>query len=93
MLRRFVSVAADESGDADEVAFLVEKGIHLTAAPEVLSFLIQRGFHPHLGARPLRDVIEKHVRDAVAVAVMKNVRFAHAEIIVHGINLALKTQC
>lgn len=49
-----------------ELAFLAEKGIHLTAAPEVLPFLIQRGFHPHLGARPLRDVIEKHVRDAVA---------------------------
>ena len=53
-----------------ELAFIAEKGIHLTAAPEVLPFLIQRGFHPHLGARPLRDVIEKHVRDAVASAVI-----------------------
>ena len=72
-----------------ELAFLVEKGIHLTAAPEVLPFLIQRGFHPHLGARPLRDVIEKHVRDAVAAAVMESERLSHAEIVVRGNNLTL----
>ena len=72
-----------------ELAFLAEKGIHITAAPEVLPFLIQRGFHPHLGARPLRDVIEKHMRDAVASAVMENERFTHAEIVVQGSGLAL----
>lgn len=65
-----VQLEIAESMLAAELAFLAEKGIHLTAAPEVLPFLIQRGFHPHLGARPLRDVIEKHVRDAVAARLL-----------------------
>jgi hypothetical protein len=31
----------------------------------VLPFLVRRGFHPRLGARPLRDAVEKYVGDAV----------------------------
>jgi len=31
-----------------------------------MPFLVQRGFHPRLGARPLRDAIEKLVGDAVS---------------------------
>ncbi len=31
----------------------------------VLPFLVRRGFHPPLGARPLRDAVEKYVGDAV----------------------------
>ena len=69
-----------ESMLAAELAFLAEKGIHLTAAPEVLPFLIQRGFHPHLGARPLRDTIEKHVRDAVAAEVLQSARCSAGKI-------------
>jgi ATP-dependent Clp protease ATP-binding subunit ClpA len=31
----------------------------------VLPFLVRRGFHPKLGARPMRDAIEKLIGDAV----------------------------
>ena len=55
---------------AAELAFLAEKGITLTADASVLPFLVQRGFHPTLGARPLRNVVEKHVRDAVGTTVL-----------------------
>ena len=72
-----------------ELAFLAEKGIHLTAAPEVLPFLIQRGFHPHLGARPLRDVIEKHVRDTVAAALLLGSCHSKGEISVQDNQLSL----
>ena len=80
-----------ESMLAAELTFLAEKGIHLTTAPEVLPFLIQRGFHPHLGARPLRDVIEKHVRDAVAAALLVKRQFERAEIVVCGASLTIGT--
>jgi ATP-dependent Clp protease ATP-binding subunit ClpA len=30
-----------------------------------LPFLVRKGFHPKLGARPMRDAVEKLVRDAV----------------------------
>jgi ATP-dependent Clp protease ATP-binding subunit ClpA len=32
----------------------------------VLPFLVRKGFHPKLGARPMRDAVEKLVGDAAA---------------------------
>jgi ATP-dependent Clp protease ATP-binding subunit ClpB len=53
-----------------ELSFLRNKGFEITIGKEVFSFLMQRGFHPRLGARPLRDTIEKHLRGAVANALL-----------------------
>jgi len=53
-----------------ELAFLRSKGFDLAADESVVSFLMQHGFHPRLGARPLRDTIEKHLRGAVADATL-----------------------
>jgi ATP-dependent Clp protease ATP-binding subunit ClpA len=50
----------------NEMKFLQEKGHELTPNGAVLPFLVQRGFHPRLGARPMRDAIEKLVGDAVS---------------------------
>ena len=51
---------------ANELKFLEEKGWKLTPSESVLPFLVRRGFHPKLGARPMRDAIEKLVGDAVS---------------------------
>src|SRR5205823_2470751 len=50
----------------NELTFLRSKGYELTASDLVLPFLVRRGFHPKLGARPMRDAVEKLVGDAVA---------------------------
>lgn len=50
----------------EELKFLRERGHELTVASDVLSFIVRRGFHPRLGARPMRDAVEKLVGDAVA---------------------------
>jgi ATP-dependent Clp protease ATP-binding subunit ClpA len=50
----------------NELQFLREKGCELDADKTVLPFVVQRGFHPKLGARPMRDAIEKLIGDAVA---------------------------
>ncbi len=42
----------------------------LQADKTVLRFIVQRGFHPKLGARPMRDAIEKLIGDAVAKNLM-----------------------
>ena len=55
---------------AQEVAFLRAKGHWIEPAANVLPFLVRRGFHPRLGARPLRDVVEKVTGDAVAADVL-----------------------
>lgn len=51
---------------AQELAFMRDQGHELVAAESVLPFLVRRGFHSRLGARPMRDVVEKSVGDAVA---------------------------
>jgi ATP-dependent Clp protease ATP-binding subunit ClpB len=50
-----------------ELRFLRGKGHELEADKAVLSFVVQRGFHPKLGARPMRDAVEKLIGDAVSM--------------------------
>ena len=54
----------------NELKFLREKGYTLTPTEAVLPFLVRRGFHPKLGARPMRDAVEKLIGDAVAESVL-----------------------
>ena len=51
---------------AREVEFLATNGHKLELDKAVLPFLVRKGFHPKLGARPMRDAVEKLVGDAVA---------------------------
>jgi len=48
-----------------ESARLKQSGYDLEVTREALEFLIREGFHPQLGARPLRKTIERHLQDAV----------------------------
>ncbi len=48
-----------------EVTFLRERGHVIVPNGSVLPFLVRRGFHPRLGARPLRDAVERYVGEAV----------------------------
>jgi ATP-dependent Clp protease ATP-binding subunit ClpB len=50
---------------ANEVARLKSVGFDLEVSREALEFLIREGFHPQLGARPLRQTIERQIQDAV----------------------------
>ena len=49
-----------------EIRFLGDQGHTLELDTSVLPFLVRKGFHPKLGARPMRDAVEKLVGDAVA---------------------------
>lgn len=49
-----------------ELAFLADRGHRLMLDSTVLPFLVRKGFHPKLGARPMRDTVEKQVGDAAA---------------------------
>ncbi len=52
--------------------------------------LMQRGFHPRLGARPLLDAIEKHLRGAVADVTLAEVRACIFEFVVRANELLLR---
>ncbi len=53
-----------------EISLLRTRGHDLTVDASVLPFLARKGFHPKLGARPMRDAVEKLVGDAVAEALL-----------------------
>jgi len=48
-----------------EIEFLAVRGHKLELDQTALPFLVRKGFHPKLGARPMRDAVEKLVGDAV----------------------------
>ena len=50
---------------ANEVARLKAAGFDLEVSREALEFLIREGFHPQMGARPLRQTIERQLQDVV----------------------------
>ncbi len=52
---------------AREIEFFAARGHKLELDKAVLPFLVRKGFHPKLGARPMRDAVEKLVGDALAV--------------------------
>lgn len=40
-------------------------GFDLEVTREAMEFLVREGFHPQLGARPLRKTVERQLKDAV----------------------------
>jgi ATP-dependent Clp protease ATP-binding subunit ClpB len=59
---------------AREIEFLASRGHQLELDKTVLPLLVRKGFHPKLGARPMRDATEKLVGDAVAGALLASGR-------------------
>lgn len=54
-----------------EIEFLAARGHTLKLDATVLPFLVRKGFHPKLGARPMRDAVEKLVGDAVSECLLE----------------------
>ncbi len=50
---------------AREQARLHRLGFPVEATPEAVEFLIRRGFHKTLGARPMRSTVERYLQDAI----------------------------
>jgi ATP-dependent Clp protease ATP-binding subunit ClpB len=66
-----------------ELEFLRGRGHELIVDPSVLPFLVRRGFHPRLGARPMRDAVEKSIGDAVASDLLGG-GDGSGKLVVHG---------
>ena len=50
---------------------LVEQGVNLETTPEARDFLIEKGYNPDFGARPLRRAIEQFVEDPLSEALLR----------------------
>jgi len=49
---------------------LIEHGLHLELTPQSKEFLIEKGYNPEFGARPLRRAIEHYIEDPLSEAVL-----------------------
>jgi len=54
-----------------EIEFLESCGYTLTVTDAVLPFLVRKGFHPKLGARPMRYAVERLIGIAISEALLK----------------------
>ncbi len=52
-------------------ARLREHGLTLELTQETKEFLIEKGYHPDFGARPLRRAVERHVEDKLSEEILK----------------------
>jgi len=52
-------------------ARLREHGLTLELTQETKDFLIEKGYHPDFGARPLRRTVERHVEDKLSEEILK----------------------
>jgi ATP-dependent Clp protease ATP-binding subunit ClpC len=50
---------------------LIEQGIRLELTPEARDFLIEKGYNPDFGARPLRRAIEQNIEDALSESILR----------------------
>ena len=48
-----------------------DQGKELILDPEVISFLIDKGYQPEYGARPLRRAVERYLEDALAEDILR----------------------
>ena len=51
---------------------LAEKNIHITFSSEVKEYILEKGYEPKFGARPLRRAIQKYVENELAEYLLKN---------------------
>ncbi|TAL36588.1 MAG: ATP-dependent chaperone ClpB [Spirochaetes bacterium] len=49
---------------------LKERGIHLELSKKALEFLVQEGFDPQFGARPLKRAVQRHILNPLSVKLL-----------------------
>ena len=53
-----------------EVTRLAEMGFNLAINAETMEFLIREGYHRTLGARPMRNIVERYLQEMIAVQLL-----------------------
>lgn len=74
-LKQIVNLLLDKTLDK-----LMEKGIEISFADDVKLFLVNRGFDPVYGARPLKRTIQKYIENPLAEFILRNEIERNAQI-------------
>lgn len=51
---------------------LAEKDIHISFSDDVKNYILEKGYEPKYGARPLRRAIQKYIENELALSLLKN---------------------
>ncbi|MDZ7814619.1 MAG: ATP-dependent Clp protease ATP-binding subunit [Planctomycetota bacterium] len=62
---------------------LLERGVKFTLSDEAVEFLIEKGYNPEYGARPLRRAIARHIEDPLAEFLLKTDFDTSKEVIIN----------
>ena len=60
---------------------LSEKNINITFSKEVKEYILEKGYEPKYGARPLRRAIEKYIENVLAEGILKDEIVPNEEVI------------
>ena len=73
---------------------LQQRGIQLSCTPEALALLLEKGFEPEYGARPLRRAVERYLEDPLAEELLKGAIPDNSvvEVVADGQNLRFALQ-
>jgi len=52
-------------------ALLADRGLSLEVTPEASEFLVQAGYDPVFGARPLKRAIQQYIQNPIALSVLE----------------------
>ena len=52
---------------------LKQQGLEVVVTEEVREYLIEQGYNPDFGARPLRRAVEQHIEDPLAEEILRGV--------------------
>ncbi len=80
-LLKIVDLMLDEIKDE-----LAEKNIHITFTDEVKNYILEKGYEPKYGARPLRRAIQKYVENVLAQSLLKNELLPNDSVIINLVN-------
>ena len=60
---------------------LAQQDITLDATPEAIAFLVQKGFQPEFGARPVKRTIQKEVLNKLSKEILAGNIHTHSVIL------------
>ena len=65
---------------------LKEKDLSLFLTDSARDYLIEHGYEPAMGARPMRRLIQKEIEDSIAMAILDGSKFEQNQICVDCVN-------
>ncbi len=68
------------------VTELAERNIHISFSDEVKEYILEKGYDPKYGARPLRRAIQKYVENELAESILKDEILPNEEVVLVLVN-------